>query len=214
MILENGQTLLFTGDSITDCNRRRPIAEDWGFGDGYVSQVDSLLSNWYPERLIRIINTGNSGDRVVDLQKRWQTDVLDLKPDWLSIMIGINDVWRYFDRATDPDMVGIERYETTYRKLLEQTRPQLNGLILMTPFYIEENPEEPMRKQMDDYGAVVKNLANDFDAVFVDVQGAYNEYLKYRPTQSLCSDRVHPGQTGHMVIARAFLTAIGFEWNR
>ena len=67
---------------------------------------------------------------------------------------------------------------------------------------------------MDAYGAVVKNLANDFDAVFVDVQGAYNEYLKYRPTQSLCSDRVHPGQTGHMVIARAFLTAIEFEWNR
>lgn len=212
MRLKNGQTLLFTGDSITDSGRRYPIAADWGFGDGYVSLVDSLLANWYPQDVIRIINTGISGNRVSDLEERWQTDILNFKPDWLSIMIGINDVWRQFDRVSDPDQIDIERYETTYRRLLENTRPALTGLVLMTPFYIESNRDDPMRKRMDVYSGVVQRLAGEFDAVFVDVQGAFDQYLEHRTTQSLCGDRVHPNQTGHMVIARAFLTAIGFEW--
>lgn len=212
MKLESGQTLLFTGDSITDCGRRRPIAADWGLGDGYVSLVDSMLLNWYPQNLVRIINTAISGNRVIDLEERWQTDILDLNPDYLSIMIGINDVWRQFDRATDPQQISLQRYETTYRKLLEQTRPKLTGLILMTPYYIEANRNDPMRAQMDKYSEVVKNLAQDFDAVFVDVQAAFDQYLKHRPTQSLCGDRVHPNQTGHMLIARAFLAANEFDW--
>ena len=82
----------------------------------------------------------------------------------------------------------------------------------MTPFYLEPSAEEPLRAQMDVYGAVVKKLAGEFEAVFVDVQAAFNDYMAHRPTQSLCSDRVHPGTTGHLIIAKAFLTAIGFEW--
>jgi lysophospholipase L1-like esterase len=71
-----------------------------------------------------------------------------------------------------------------------------------------------MRKDMDAYGKVVERLAVEFDAVFVDVQAPFDGYLGHRPTQSLCGDRVHPNMTGHMIIARAFLTAIGFDWNR
>jgi lysophospholipase L1-like esterase len=66
--------------------------------------------------------------------------------------------------------------------------------------------------QMDAYGAVVKRLASEFDAIFVDVQAAYNTYLAKRPTQTLCSDRVHPNQTGHLIIAKAFFNAIGGQW--
>lgn len=212
MKLETGQTLLFIGDSITDCGRARPIATDKDLGDGYVNLVNSLLSVWYPQKRVRIINTGIGGNRVTDLEARWQTDSLDLHPDWLSVMIGINDVWRQFDRATDPNQVDIQGYETIYRKLLEQSRPHLKGLVLMTPFYIEANRDDPMRAKMDIYSEVVKNLANEFDAVFVDVQGAFDQYLAYRPTQSLCGDRVHPNQAGHLIIAKAFLTAMGFEW--
>ena len=125
MKLETGQTLLFTGDSITDCGRARPIAADIDLGDGYVNLVNSLLSVRYPERIIRIMNTGISGNRVIDLETRWQTDILDLNPDWLSIMIGINDVWRHFDRATNPDQVNIQRYENTHGEIPSNEPPQI-----------------------------------------------------------------------------------------
>ena len=213
MKLQDGQTLLFTGDSITDCGRARPIGAGGGLGAGYVALVDSLLGAAVPERGVRVLNSGISGNRVTDLEARWQTDILDPQPDWLSVMIGINDVWRQFDSALAPGQVDLERYEATYRTILQQARPRLRGLVLMTPFYIEANPADPMRRTMDAYGAKVKELAGEFDAVFVDVQAAFGAYLEHRPTQSLCGDRVHPNQTGHMVIARAFLAAMGFAWD-
>ena len=212
MKLQHQQTILFTGDSITDCGRQRPIGARAGLGDGYVALVDSLLSVWYPQQQIRVLNTGISGNRVIDLETRWQSDILDPQPDWLSIMIGINDVWRQFDNALDPEQVDLARYETTYRRLLAQTRPKLKGLVLMTPYYLETSLTDPMRAKMDRYGAVVAQLAAEFDAVFVNVQAAFDDYLAHRPTQSLCGDRVHPNKTGHLIIARTFLTAIGVAW--
>jgi lysophospholipase L1-like esterase len=211
MKIAAGQTILFTGDSITDCGRGRPVGENGRLGDGYVSFVDRLLSASYPQTHITILNTGISGNRVIDLEKRWQKDIRRLKPDWLSVMIGINDVWRQFDRPHEPEQVNIERFEDVYRKLLGQTRSELDGLVLMTPYFIETNLDDPMRVQMDAYGKVVRQLATEFDAIFVDVQAAFDAYLLHRASQSLCDDRVHPNATGHMIIAIAFLTAIGFD---
>ena len=210
MKIQDGQTILFTGDSITDCGRARPLGVGAGLGEGYVAFADSLLAASYPECRIRVLNTGISGNRVIDLEARWQTDVLDPAPDWLSVMIGINDVWRQFDNPLDPDQVAIGRYETTYRRLLQKTREELKGLVLMTPYFIEPNLSDPMRERMDAYGMVVERLAREFDAVFVNVQAAFDSYLRHRPTQSLCGDRVHPNKIGHMIIARSFLNAIGF----
>lgn len=212
MKIENGQSILFTGDSITDCGRERPIGEKAGLGEGYVAVVDSLLSACYPERSIRVLNTGIGGNTVIDLEARWQADVLDLKPDWLSVMVGINDVWQQFDSQPDPNQVTIDQYEATYRKLLEQTHQGLKGLVLMTPYLIEPNLSDPMRQLMDAYGMVVERLAREFDAVFVNVQKAFDLYLAHRPAQSLCGDRVHPNKTGHMIIAKSFLTDIQFDW--
>ena len=204
--------MLFTGDSITDCGRVRPVGMDAGLGEGYVAFVDGLLAACYPQRRIRVLNTGISGNRVIDLEARWQTDVLDFKTDWLSVMIGINDVCWQFSKALDPNQVGIERYESTYRKLLERTRPNLKGLVLMTPYFIEPNVSEPIRERMDAYGKVVERLAGEFNAVFVNVQAAFDLHLAHRPRQSLCGDRVHPNKTGHMIIAKSFLTAMEFDW--
>jgi len=204
------QKLLFIGDSITDTGRMRPVgrrAQD-GLGSGYVNMIDSLLGAAFPETPVEVINTGISGNRVTDLHARWSSDVLDLKPDWLSVMIGINDVWRQFDRSLDPDQVDAERYETVYRSLLEQTQPGLTGLVLMTPFFIESNRSDPMRKMMDAYGAITRQLAEQFDATFIDIQAVFDDYLKVQPTQSLCGDRVHPNAVGHMIIARAFLRGL------
>lgn len=209
--LQPNQKLLFIGDSITDCGRGRPVGQrrGTGLGSGYVSFVDSILGAALPELPLCVLNTGISGNRVTDLEARWQTDVLDLKPNWLSVMIGINDVWRQFDSELGMPQVGPEQYEAVYRGLLAQTKSQLDGLVLMTPYFLEANRNDPMRQQMDVYGAITKQLANEFDAVFVDVQAAFDRYLDHQPTQSLCGDRVHPNGVGHMIIARAFLQAVG-----
>ena len=212
MQLNSRDSLLFIGDSITDCGRARPYGERAGLGDGYVNLVNSLVATCHPETPLRILNTGIGGNRVTDLAKRWTEDVLNLKPDWLSVMIGINDVWRQFDNPLDSAPVTIDQFETVYRELLKKTRPQLKGLVLMTPFYLETHQADPMRAQMDQYGKVVQRLAQEFDAIYVDIQAAFDDYMAHRPTQTLCSDRVHPNQTGHLIIARAFFNAIGGSW--
>ena len=209
--LSDGSTLLFNGDSITDCGRARPVGERDGLGEGYVAFVNGLLTVRQPEKRVRVLNTGVSGNRVIDLQTRWDEDVIALNPNWLSILIGINDVWRHFDNALNPNQVAIDRYEEVYRGLLDRTRPGLDGLVLMTPYFIEPRPEDAMRIQMDAYGAVVRRLAADFDAVFVDLQAAFDRVLAHRPSQSLAGDRVHPNKTGHMIIAEAFLEALGIR---
>jgi len=207
------QKLLFIGDSITDCGREHPVGQrlESSLGAGYVSFVDSILGAAAPEIPVRVLNTGISGNRVTDLEARWQTDVLDLEPNWLSVMIGINDVWRQFDAEPGADQVEPEQYESVYRGLLAKTRPQLDGLVLMTPYFLETNREDPMRVRMDAYGAITKKLAAEFDAICVDTQAAFDHYLAHQPTQSLCADRVHPNGVGHMILARSFLSAVGLS---
>ncbi|MEF3311599.1 SGNH/GDSL hydrolase family protein [Paenibacillus sp. GYB004] len=216
MLVQPNSRLVMIGDSITDCGRARPVGEGRGteYGNGYVSVVNALLSAVYAGRHIRVINVGSSGNTVRDLKARWQTDVLDLKPDWLSIMIGINDVWRQYDMPNFSEKhVGIEEYEQTLRELIASVQPSLKGLILMTPFYIEPNPEDAMRGAMDRYGAVVAKLAAETGAVFVDTQKAFDAVLNHYYPGALAWDRVHPNLTGHTVLAHAFLNAIGFQWN-
>jgi lysophospholipase L1-like esterase len=205
---KNGQTLLLTGDSITDCERSRPLGSRENLGNGYVSLLDSQLAVNSPTKTIRVLNTGISGNRITDLQHRWQDDVLNHKPDCLSIMIGINDVWRQFDTLDDPAPVTPKRFEKIYRKLLEQSTPQIPKIVLMTPFLIEANSADPMRQMMSQYGLIVKQLAKDFGTYFVDTQAAFNDYLKHQPAESLCDDRVHPNQIGHLILANAFLNLL------
>lgn len=204
------------GDSITDTGRARPIGEaPGGLGDGYVRQIDALLNAWYPAHRIRLFNTGTSGHTIRDLAARWQTDVLDLQPDWLSVMIGANDVWRQFDRPAQPERhVLPDEHERTYDDLLTRTRPALKGgLILITPFLLELRTDDPMRARMDEYGAIVKRLASKHDAVLVDSQAAFNAVLKDLPSQAINGDRVHLNHIGAAVLARAVLSAVGFRWD-
>ena len=207
------QKLVMIGDSITDAGRARPIGEGGGqLGNGYVAMVDALIGGAYPERLIRVVNVGTSGHTVRDLKNRWRTDVLDLKPDWLSVMIGTNDVWRQFDAPKFPDLaVHPEEYERTYDEILTAVRSSLKGLVLMTPFYVEPNRQEPMRARMDQYGAIVKKLAAKHDAIFVDTQAAYDKALTTLYPGQFAGDRVHPNAHGSAILALAFLKAIGFS---
>ena len=148
-----------------------------------------------------------------DLAGRWSTDVRALEPDWLSIMIGINDVWRQFDSPMQTEWhVSLDEYQATLERLIEKTKPQLKGLILITPYFIETNHSEPMRAMMDQYGEIVRQLAEKHEAILVDTQAAFNVVLQSVHAMSLALDRVHPNLTGHMILARAFLDAIGYEW--
>ncbi|WP_269524037.1 SGNH/GDSL hydrolase family protein [Coraliomargarita parva] len=212
MLFENGSTHLFIGDSITDCGRNRDTnGVDLGFG--YTSQIVPLIRAHYPELTIQFLNFGISGNRVTDLEARWDADVMAQKPDTVSIMIGINDVWRHFEFGSlMPDQVSIEDYEAKLEGLVKKTLPSVKTVIVMSPYYLETNLEDPMRKTMDEYGAKAKAVAERNGLIFVDVQAAFDDWLKHNHTQQLCSDRVHPKPTGHAVIAKAFLDAVGFEW--
>jgi len=217
MKLSKGQKLLFIGDSITDCERSRPAGEGLfgALGKGYVGYVDALLQTNYPELGIRVVNKGESGNTVRDLDKRWQNDVIEQNPDWLVIMIGTNDVWRQYDTPFITDWhVYIDEYESTLQKLIGQMKAVVPNIVLMTPFYIESNDKDAMRATMDEYGSVVKRLAQQHELHVVDTQAAFNKVLEHLYAGTLAWDRVHPTGAGHMVLAKAFLAAVGFQWER
>jgi len=215
MSFQSGQTILFAGDSITDCGRD-PLGEptQWnpgaGLGHGYVSLVHAWISASNPHNFVRVINRGVSGRTVRELKANWSKEVLEQKPDWLSVFIGVNDVWRQFDAPTRKEIhVSITEYSQTLDELLAATRPQLAGLVLATPFMIEPNPHEPMRAKMDLYGAEVKRLAKKHNAILVDVQAAFDRVCAHRHPMEISWDRIHSATFGHMVIARAWLQATG-----
>ena len=215
LAIKPGQKLLMIGDSVTDCERARPIGEGLfgAVGKGYVQNVDSLLSTAYPSHHIRVVNVGSSGHTVVDLKQRWQTDVIDQKPDWVSIMIGINDVWRQFDLPRQTEIhVLPDVYASTLDQLVRQTKPKVAGMVLMTPFYIEPNPADAMRERMDEYGELVRQVATKHKVRFVDTQAAFNRLLEHTHSTAIAWDRVHPNHVGHQALARAFLESVGFEY--
>ncbi len=214
MLLEKNDTLLFIGDSISDYERKRPVGEGLfnALGHSYVACAGALLNCMYPELHLRVINMGVSGNQVRDLDARWQTDVMDLKPQWVSVLIGINDVWRQFDCPQMPEThVSLQEYEETYARLIERTLPQVKGMILMTPYYMEPNRQDPMRARMDEYGAVVRKLADKYHLTFVDLQAGWDRLFQHMHSTNIAWDRVHPNQTGCMYIAKQFLQAIGAE---
>lgn len=211
MLFEKDQTILFIGDSISDYERKRPVGEGLfdAWGKSYVANAAALMSCMYPELGLRIINMGISGNQVRDLDARWQTDVMDHHPDWVSVLIGINDVWRQFDCPAQKEQhVPLDEYEATYEKLIEQTLPHVKGMILMTPYFMEPNKLDPMRARMDEYAAVVRRLAQKHGLVFVDLQAAWDELFRHMHPCNIAWDRIHPNQTGCMYIAKQFLKAV------
>jgi lysophospholipase L1-like esterase len=209
MNISPGARLVFIGDSVTDCGRARPVGEGsrGALGKGYVAVVDATLSAVHPANPIRVANMGISGDTVRDLAARWDTDVLALAPDWLSVMIGINDVWRQFRKSDMGVAVMPDEFESTYDALVARTRAKLKGLILMTPFYVQGDRNDPMRRRLDEYRAITIKLAARHGALLVDTQAAIDLALAEQDYAKIAEDRVHPTKTGHAIIARAFLRA-------
>ena len=217
MLFENMDRIVFTGDSVTDMERARPVGEGLfdNVGRGYVRVIENMLNAWYPEILVRISNTGTDGNTSRDLRARFQTDVVDLKPDWVSICIGINDVWRQFDSPAIPDdHVTPEEYEENLEVMILAVKENVKGIFLLSPYYMEPNKTDQMRARMDAYGAVCRKLAEKHGCRFVDLQEVFDRYFQYRHSSYIAWDRVHPNQVGATIIAKAFLEQCGFAFER
>ncbi|GAB4058845.1 SGNH/GDSL hydrolase family protein [Catellatospora paridis] len=206
MIFQPRQRIVFIGDSITDCGRRDAAAP---YGNGYMSLVQALVTAAHPELGLSWVNRGISGDTVRDLAARWQHDVVEERPDWLSVKIGINDVWRFFENRPDA-AVPLDEYEATLRSLLA-TAVERTGcrLILADPYLIESDRDDPQYVMTGDYAAAVAALAKEFGALHVPVQAAFDRVLTSTGPADWAHDRIHPNLAGHAVIARAFLDVIG-----
>lgn len=207
MIFEPHQKIVFIGDSITEAGRQGRAAP---LGDGYVNLVEMLLAVRYPDAELRVINRGVSGDTVRELAYRWERDVLQEHPDWLSVMIGINDVW-YMLYSNPFDGVPLPEYESTLQRLLDQAQAGGARLVLMTPYLIEPDRRDFARRQIELYANVIRRLAATYDVILVDIQAAFDAALEYHAASHFSGDRVHPNITGHALIARAWLEAVGVE---
>ncbi|HEX4213463.1 MAG TPA: SGNH/GDSL hydrolase family protein [Candidatus Dormibacteraeota bacterium] len=205
IVFERGQRILFIGDSITDAGRLQ--SPEWG--TGYVHMARALLLSRYPELGLEVLNRGVGGNTVRDLKERWEEDAIALRPDWLSVKIGINDVWRAVE-GREREAVPLDEYEATYDALLTRSREAGARLILMEPYVIEPDREDPFRRLIDAYAAVVHALAERHGALLVRTQRAFDRGLEAQPKCFWAGDRVHPGAPGHALIARAWLRGVGY----
>ncbi|MBU2495001.1 MAG: SGNH/GDSL hydrolase family protein [Candidatus Omnitrophica bacterium] len=209
-LFKNGETIVFIGDSITDCGRRDQF---FPYGNGYAKMAVNLITARYPEKSFTYFNRGIGGDNVEGLHNRWHDDLILLKPDWVSILIGINDLHCFLaDSTTLPP----DRYEKLYRAILERTRQGTKAkLILLEPFYISRdfkgnNQRSLVLKKIPDYIKIVRYLAGEFDALLIKTHDIFQEQLKYRPADTFCPEPVHPNATGHLVIAHELLKAVNY----
>lgn len=206
MLIHAGDTILFQGDSITDVGRDR--AGDC-LGTGYAFIAASLFSALHPEMQVSFLNRGISGNRVGDLEARWREDCLELRPNVVSIMIGINDCWR---RYSQDDPTSASSYYSGYRRLLTELKEHdpKTKLILLEPFVLPVLPEQrEWREDLDPKIHAVRALAREFGAVYVPLDGLFAVACTKAEPAFWTSDGVHPTPAGHGLIARAWLEAVG-----
>jgi len=200
--------LLFIGDSITDCGRRE---DEQQLGSGYVRIIHDELAVRDPAHLPTILNRGISGNKIGDLQKRWQRDVIDLKPDLLSVFIGINDVWH----GMVPGRTGtsIDAFIEGYRDILQRafTASSKLKLVLCEPSVLWLDEADVGNDELKPYVKAVHQLAEEFKAIaVVPLHGTFNRARQANPDIAWTTDGVHPTSTGHMLIARAWLNSVKF----
>jgi lysophospholipase L1-like esterase len=219
MLFQNYDRIVFAGDSVTDMGSTRPVGEGLfdNLGKGYVRVVENLLSVCYPETYVRVTNSGISGNTSRDLLERFDRDCIDLDPDIVSICIGINDVWRQFDSpAIREQAVLPDEYERNMVAMIEKckAKSKIRHIFILSPYYIEPNREDMMRKRMDEYVEICEKLAKKYGCIFVNFQKMYEDYCKIRHSSYIAWDRVHPNQIGSTLMAKEFLKYCDFDFNR
>lgn len=188
---------LFIGDSVTDCDRSS-IAP---YGYGWVKNIVDFGN------LSEVVNVGTSGNRLVDLEDRWQRDVIDLKPTRLTINIGINDTWRRYD---DNDPTPVEDFASRYDRLLHITMEQFDlDLVLCEPFLLHVRPEMvAWREDLNPKIEVVHQMAAKFNAKLVKFDEMFTQLAAAEGIEALAEDGIHPTQQGHQEMAKLWLSVV------
>ncbi|WP_028562447.1 SGNH/GDSL hydrolase family protein [Paenibacillus pinihumi] len=204
-------TILFQGDSITDGGRGRNEDPNHLLGHSYAHLIGAKLGRELAEKQPLFINRGISGNRVSDLYARWNEDAIALKPDIISILIGVNDAWR--SMSNEPSGVT-DRFGRAYKVLLEETREVMpnTGLILLEPFILKTGATEENWGQWQErvqlYQNITRELAEQFGAVFVPLQAAFNEACQRAEAAYWIWDGVHPTSAGHQIIADQWISVV------
>ncbi len=211
-LIASGDTILFQGDSITDAGRdrrREDSANDTrALGSGYAFLAAASLLAGFPEAKLTIYNRGISGHKVFQLADRWDQDCLALKPNLVSILIGVNDIWHKLDGRYDGT---IEIYERDYRTLLERTKRELPNvkLVICEPFVLRCGAvNERWFPEFDGYRAAARRVAASFDAVFVPFQAMFDEAVRTTPPAYWAADGVHPTIAGAELMAQEWLKVV------
>lgn len=207
MFVEERYKILFQGDSITDAGRN--YQEDIWMGCGYPVMVAGRLGYEHPGKY-SCINKGISGNRVVDLYARWKADCLNLKPDVISILIGVNDVWH---EVSYQNGVDVDKYERMYDMLLTETREVLPNvkLMILEPFVLKgpatTEAWDIFQTEVSKRSDAARRIAQKHNAIFVPLQKAFDEVCKNTPVTDWLMDGVHPTAAGHALITDQWLKA-------
>lgn len=202
------KTILFQGDSITDAGRSR---EDDGFlGCGYPVYVASRLGLDNPGEY-KFYNRGISGNRIVDVYARIKADIINLKPDYMSILIGVNDVWHEFDYKNG---VATEKFEKFYSMLIEEVKEALPDIkiMIMEPFALNgagiEKYYDEFRSEVEEKAAAAKRIAEKYSLPFMELQKDLDELTEKAPADYWLRDGVHPNNTFHQYIADKWIKTL------
>ncbi|MGV8095188.1 MAG: SGNH/GDSL hydrolase family protein [Mangrovibacterium sp.] len=204
--------VLFQGDSITDAGRNKKEQKPnnaGSFGGGYALMTAAALLADMPEKDLTIYNRGISGNKVFQLAERWSEDCLDLKPDVLSILIGVNDYWHKRNGNYDGTA---EVYEKDYRALLKRTKEVLPNttFIICEPFAVDGGTAigSGWQEEFEPYRKVAKVLAEEFGTLYVPYHTIFKEALKHAPAAYWSPDGVHPSMAGAQLMANAWLKVV------
>ncbi len=210
-VQDDGKVIVFQGDSITDAGRskdeQRPNVAH-GLGNGYAGIAAAQLLGENPSASWEVYNRGVSGHKVFQLAERWQDDAIDLRPDVLSILIGVNDFWHTLTHDYDGT---VNVYERDFRALLDQTRAALPDVRLMIgqPFVVEGGSAIDGRwESFGAYRAVAERVAADVNAAWIPYQQIFDRALEEAPAPYWAPDGVHPSPAGNYLMARAWLDAV------
>ena len=201
--------VMFTGDSVTDCNRARPVGDGAGsVGDSYVANLFTRTWAEHPGHKLRFLNTATSGDTTRSLLARFDSEVLAYSPDRLFIMIGINDCWRYFDDCMlkSEFLISKEESAANVDEMVKKTIDAGAVPVLVSPLFFDTNTDDPMRKMRDDLDVLFKEVAKKYFIEYIDVQSKADEYIKITGSYVLAQDRVHP-----KAIGKALITNVIYE---
>ncbi|GAA5198097.1 SGNH/GDSL hydrolase family protein [Rugosimonospora acidiphila] len=197
-------TVLFIGDSITDAGRDRENPSS--LGSGYAAMTAGRFTAEHPGHRVRFLNRGIGGNRAIDLVSRWDTDCLALKPDVVSIMVGVNDVCRRYD---NDDPTPVADFAERYRRVLTATVDQGASLILLEPFLVPVREQVwDWREDLDPKVVVVRRMAHEFGATLVATDGLMAQAATASSPAEWSTDGVHPTPAGHALIAGAWLAAV------